>query len=80
MLVPLYGFLRGDTIGLVVLVHYYQTVGDIAHALQQAASMRVAPRAGASVYFKGAKLDPWITVSAAGLGPLDRVDVVQEEE
>jgi hypothetical protein len=80
MLVPLYGFLRGDTIGLVVLIHDHQTVGDIAQVLQQAASMRVAPRASASVYFKGAKLDPSITVSAAGLGPLDRIDVVQEEE
>ena len=80
MLVPLYGFLRGDTIGLVVLVHDHQTVADIAQVLQQAASMRVTPRAGASVYFRGAKLDPSITVSAAGLGPLDRIDVVQEEE
>jgi len=80
MLVPLFGFLRGDTIGLVVLIHDHQTVGEIAHVLQEAASMRVAPRPGASVYFRGARLDPAVTVSAAGLGPLDRVDVVQEEE
>jgi hypothetical protein len=80
MLVPLYGFLRGDTIGLVVLVHDHQTVGDVARILQQAASMRVAPRSAASVYFKGARLDPAVTVATAGLGPLDRVDVVQEEE
>jgi len=80
MLVPLFGFLRGDTIGLVVLIHDHQTVSEIAQILQEAASMRVAPRSAASVYFKGAKLDPAATVSAAGLGPLDRVDVVQEEE
>lgn len=80
MLVPLFGFLRGDTIGLVVLVHDHQTVADIAHSLQEAACMRVAPRAQASVYFNGVKLDPAATVAAAGLGPLDRVDVVQEED
>ncbi len=80
MLVPLFGFLRGDTIGLVVLIHDHQTVGEIAQILQQAASMRVRPRPSASVYFKGAKLDPAVTVAAAGLGPLDRVDVVQEEQ
>lgn len=80
MLMPLLGFLRGDTIGLVVLVHDHQTVSDVAQSLQQAASMRVAPRASASVYFNGVKLDPAATVAGSGLGPLDRVDVVQEDE
>jgi hypothetical protein len=80
MLVPLIGFLRGDTIGLVVLIHDHQTVGEIAQILQQAACMRVPPRPAAGVYFKGARLDPAVTVAASGLGPLDRVDVVQEEE
>ena len=79
MLVPLFGFLRGDTIGLVVLVHDHQTVADIARSLQEAACMRVAPLARASVYFGGMRLDPAATVAASGLTPLDRVDVVQEE-
>ena len=80
MLVPLFGFLRGDTIGLVVLVHDHQTVADIAASLQEAACMRVAPSAYASVYFGGVKLDPSATVAAVGLGALDRVDVVPETE
>jgi Toluene-4-monooxygenase system protein B (TmoB) len=80
MLVPLFGFLRGDTIGLVVLVHDHQTVADIAASLQEAACMRVVPQSRASVYFNGVKLDPEATVAASGLGPLDRVDVVQELE
>jgi hypothetical protein len=79
MLVPLVGFLRGDSIGLVVLVHDHQTVAEIAESLQEAACMRVPPRPHASVYFNGVKLDPAATVGAAGLGPLDRVDVVQED-
>lgn len=80
MLVPLFGFLRGDTIGLVVLVHDHQTVADVAHTLQEAASVRIPPRSRASVYFNGVRLDPAVTVAAAGLAALDRVDVVQEEE
>jgi hypothetical protein len=80
MLVPLFGFLRGDTIGLVVLVHDHQTIADIAHTLQEAACMRVTPRTHASVYFNGVKLDPGVTVAASGLAALDRIDVVQEEE
>jgi hypothetical protein len=78
MLVPLYGFLRGDTIGLIVLVQDSQTIADVAAVLQQAASCRVAPAARARVFFAGRPLDPALTVKAAGLTALDRVDVVQE--
>ena len=78
MLVPLYGFLRGDSIGLVVLVHDHQPVADIAATLQQAAAMRVAPAPAATVYWHGRRLDPALTVGAVGLQPLDRVDVVPE--
>jgi hypothetical protein len=42
MLVPLYGFLRGDTIGLLVLVHETDTVREIGRKLQEAAAVRVA--------------------------------------
>lgn len=79
MLIPLYGFLKGDTIGLVVLVHDDQPVSDIAASLQQAATVRVVPAAHAAVYYQGRRLDPAQTVARAGLQPLDRVDVVPEE-
>jgi hypothetical protein len=79
LLVPLYGFLAGDTLGLVVLVHDNDRVHAIAEQLQLAACVRVAPRAQAQVYFRGERLDPQLTVSKAGLAPLDRVDVVPEE-
>jgi len=78
VLVPLYGFLKGDTIGLVVLVHDHETVRDVAASLQRAAAMRVKPRGRADVFFDGRKLDPALTVAQAGLGALDRVDVVPE--
>jgi len=78
MLVPLYGFLKGDSIGLIVLVHDHQTVAEIGASLQQAASVRVAPRPVVAVYYKGNRLDPQLTVAAAGLQALDRVDVVPE--
>ena len=79
LLVPLYGFLAGDTLGLLVLVHDEDRVHTIAEQLQLAACVRVAPRAQAQVYFRGERLDPQLTVSKAGLAPLDRVDVVPEE-
>lgn len=75
MLVPLYGFLAGDTLGVLVLVQDTDRVREIANQLQQAAAMRVPPRDGAVVYARGVQLDPNDTVSAAGLTALDRVDV-----
>jgi hypothetical protein len=79
LLVPLYGFLAGDTLGLVVQVHDDDRVHAIAEQLQLAACVRVAPRPHALVYFRGQRLDPQLTVAEAGLAPLDRVDVVPEE-
>jgi len=75
MLVPLYGFLAGDTLGVLVLVQDTDRVREIANQLQQAASMRVAPRDNALVYARGVRLDPNDTVAAAGLSALDRIDV-----
>jgi len=79
MLVPLYGFLKGDTIGLLVLVHDTDTVRDIGRKLQEAASVRVAPTSGAEVYFRGSLLSPERTVGDVGLKALERVDVVPKE-
>ena len=76
MLVPLYGFLRGDTAGLVVLVRAGDTLAEVARVVQEAACMRVAPTQHAAVWVGGKSLDLALTVAAAGLGPLDRVDVI----
>lgn len=78
MLVPLYGFLQGDSLGLVVLVHDTDRVRDIAQRLQRAAAVRVATRERVAVIAKGRRLDPDITIAQAGLQALDRIDVVAE--
>jgi hypothetical protein len=80
MLVPLYGFLKGDTLGLLILVHDRQRVREIVAVLQQAAAPRVAPFPNAVVYWKGMRVDPDTTIAKAGIEPLDRVDVVPELE
>jgi hypothetical protein len=78
VLVPLYGFLEGDSLGLLVLVHDTDTVAEIARTLQEAAAIRVPPARAASVFFAGRRLDPALTVAQAGLGALDRIDCVPE--
>lgn len=82
MLVPLYGFLRGDALGVVVLVQDYDSVSTVAATLQQACAVRVAPRAPGTkmaVYFRGQRLDANLSVAAAGLTALDCIDVAPED-
>jgi hypothetical protein len=76
MPIPLYGFLEGDSLGLVVLAEETETVLDLARKLQDAASIRVAPNNKIELVHNGKAIDPGLTVAQAGLQALDRIDVV----
>jgi hypothetical protein len=76
-MIPLYGFLEGDTVGLLVLGREEQTIAELAEALQRAAAVRVAPSAGMRLVHRGRMLEPTLTVGLAGMAPLDRFDVVR---
>jgi hypothetical protein len=80
VLIPLYGFVRGDTLGLLVLAHTSDTVTALATSMQQAACMRVAPSKRVSVYHRGVLLEPHLTLAQAGLSALARVDLVPESD
>lgn len=75
-LMPLYGFLEGDTLGVLVLAHAGDTVRELADRLQQSARVRVERRSDLRVLYKGRVLDPVLTLDAAGLDALERFDVV----
>jgi CTP:molybdopterin cytidylyltransferase MocA len=74
--IPLYGFLEGDTIGLLILAQPDDTIAVLADKLQTSAAVRVAPRARVTVLHGERVLDPQSTVARAGLTALDRFDVV----
>jgi hypothetical protein len=74
-MIPLYGFLEGDTIGLLVLAEGDDSIAEVARKLQAAARLRVAIDGPVTVLHEGKPLDPLSTVSDAGLQPLARVDV-----
>ena len=76
MPIPLYGFLEGDTLGLLVLAEEGETVLDLARKLQDAASIRVAGNDKFELVYNGKAIDPGLTVSQAGLQALDRFDVI----
>jgi hypothetical protein len=75
VLVPLYGFVEGDTLGLVVLAHDTMTMKEVAEKLRRSAGVRVHLEGELRVRFRGAVVDPDATVAATGLKALDRIDV-----
>jgi hypothetical protein len=80
MSIPLYGFLEGDTLGLVILAEEGETVLELARKLQDAASIRVARNDKIAVVHNGSAIDPGLTVAQAGLQALDRFDVTSGGE
>jgi hypothetical protein len=79
MPIPLYGFLEGDTIGLLIVAEENKTVQDLAQKLQDGASLRVAPREKVQVIYKEQVLDPTLTLVQAGVEALERFDVIRGE-
>lgn len=75
-MIPLYGFLEGDTLGLLLLAGEDETIAELAGKLQQSARVRVRPREHVELLHRGRAVNPALTVTQAGLQPLDRVDVV----
>jgi hypothetical protein len=74
-MIPLYGFVEDDTLGLLVLAEEDETVKALAEKLQASADVRVAPRAKVEIVHAGRTLDPRTTLRAAGVTALDRVDL-----
>lgn len=75
-MIPVYGFLQGDTLGILVFTYESDSVRELSERLQQAAVARVAPKLNTTVLHKGKALNPNLTVGQVGIQALDRIDVV----
>jgi hypothetical protein len=75
-MIPLYGFLQGDSIGLLVLAEENDTAADLAKKLQSAAQIRVKAVAKVKVVYRGVVIGSHTTVAQAQMGALDRFDVI----
>ena len=75
--VPLYCFIEGDSLGVLVMVDDHDSVAELAQRAQQAAAVRVPPRPHVVVWAHGAVLDRDATVKEVGLIALDRIDVME---
>ena len=78
MIVPLYGFLEGDPMGVVILAHDSDLIAKVSELLQQAARVRVPHRDHMLLRHGERVLDPTMTVTRAGLTALERVDLVSD--
>jgi hypothetical protein len=76
MPIPLYGFLQGDTVGLLILAEKDDTLQSLAQKLQEGASLRVAKKNHVQVVHNERVMDPTITIAEAGFQALDRFDVI----
>ena len=75
-MIPLYGFLQGDSIGLLVLAEESDTAADLADKLQSAARIRVRAMPRVKVVYQGVIIPPSTTVGQVQMGALDRFDVI----
>ena len=75
---PVSGFVQGDTMGVVVLARSDGTAGDLAEKLMQATAVRDARRPGFRLMTGARALDLGATLRMQNLEPLDRVDLVWE--
>ena len=80
MPIPLYGFLEGDTLGLLVLAEEGETILALARKLQDAAGIRVARNDKIDFVYNGKVIDPGLSVAQAGLQELDRFDVIWRDK
>ena len=78
-MIPLYGFLEGDTMGLLILADENDTAKTLADKLSSAARVRVEPGASLRVYHRGRMLEDDETVEGAQIEALDRFDVMEEQ-
>jgi hypothetical protein len=75
MPLPLYGFMEGDTIGLLIMADEQEYVRSLAGKLRDAASLRVDGSSCMEVVYKGRVLDPDSTLAQADFKPLQRFDL-----
>ncbi|HXT96486.1 MAG TPA: hypothetical protein VN853_09305 [Polyangia bacterium] len=76
---PLYAFVEGDTLGVVVLGRLEGTIAELGDNLLRAVGVRVGRRGSYQLFAGERQLDPNTTLEAHALLPLDRLDLVWTE-
>jgi hypothetical protein len=76
MTIPLYGFVEGDTLGVLVIGHADMTIADVITRLSDAVSTRVDPAGPWQLFAKDEPLDQLNkTIADVGLDAFERIDL-----
>jgi hypothetical protein len=78
MALPLYCFVRGDTLGILVLASESERVATLIERIARAAAPRVARTGRLRIRHRGRLLPEEVTLAAAGVAALDRIDAFVE--
>jgi hypothetical protein len=76
-MIPLYGFLEGDTIGLLVLAYPQDSMDDLVSKVQNSAAIRIKPRPFMQLQYKNELVAADKTVLELGMLPLEHFFVVE---
>ncbi len=74
-MIPLLGFLQGDTLGVLVFAQENDTMADVAKRLIQSCQVRVAFEGNPILLYKNKAMPDTALVSSVGFKLLDRIDV-----
>lgn len=79
MLVPLYGFVEGDTLSVLVLAHDDMKVSEVMRMLRSSVAVRVDESGEWVLFYRGEPVPLGRTVAEAGLEALTRIDLRRRE-
>lgn len=77
--VPLYGFVQGDTLGVVVLGRLDGTVAELGANLLRAVAVRLERQGPYQLRAGERRLDSDAALRTQALKPLDRIDLIWDE-
>ena len=75
MKLPLYGFVEGDTLGVLILADKDESVESMARKLRDAVTLRVDASDDMEIVYQGVVLDPIIKLEQAQIAPFQRLDL-----
>jgi hypothetical protein len=75
MILPLYGFVEGDTLGVLILADKDESVESVARKLRDAVTLRVDASDDREIVYQGIVLDPLMTLDQAQIAPFQRLDL-----
>jgi hypothetical protein len=74
---PVYGFLEGDTLGILLFAYEDETVASLTNKLQMSARPRVPEKKKPALLFNGKVLLEDLLIANTPIKALDRIDVVE---